>query len=364
MIMYRTALCVAALGGIVAASTPTASAGVVDNLALNKPVTHTTDNEVWSATNFTDGLASESIWHFGGSYDDVILGGNPYFGAVEIAGANNTVSIKTVRLIGTYPNIVGAGQSPRSLTIQSRDSASDPLNATVDSGWTDLPGASFSGVVHANGSFTFDEPVKTRAIRVRITEMNAVNDRLAEIEAFSVDPHERNLAHILGVDPVLSRSDNVPLMDVTNLISLRDNNFDLSSTPNTPVSTTDDVMNYDYDFGSRQFISGVRLYANGAIIQVDIQIPDGLGGWTTIPGGTQTNPFNAAGNAEVYYFSFPELVLSTQYLRIHTRVRDVNNDARGSARAGEIEIYNFIPEPAVLGPAVMFGAMLLMRKRR
>jgi hypothetical protein len=352
---------------IVVLGARSASAGVVDNLALNKPVTHTTDSEVWAAANFTDGEsgnAANGIWHFGGSYATTIDAAQPYFGAVDIAGANNTVSIQTIRLIGTYSTIGGAGQSPRALTVQSRNVATNPLDATVDSGWTNT-GMSFTGATHINGSYTLPNAINTRALRVRITERNLTNDRLAEIEAFSVDPHARSIPHQLGIDPVLSRSDNVPLVGITNISSLRDNNFDLANRPaGSGLSLTDAVMNYDYNFGLTRQVGGVRVYfADGSVTSVNVQVPDGLGGWLTIPGGVQTNPTPAVnGSSEIYYFDFQNSAFHTQFLRIRTTVNDINGDPRSTALAGEIEIY--IPEPASAMTMLVAGLPLMFRRRR
>jgi len=352
---------------IVALTARWASAGVVDNLALNKPVTHTTDNEVWAAANLTDGESgngANGIWHFGSSYATTIGASQPYFGAVDIAGANNTVSIRTIRLIGSYAGINGAGQSPRTLTVQSRDVATNPLDATVDSGWTNT-GMSFTGVTHVAGSYTLPTAINTRALRVRITELNLGNDRLAELEAFAVDPHARSLPFMLGVDPVLSRSDNVPI-SVTNIGSLRDNNFDLSAAnrPAAGLSLTDAVMNYDYNFGASKEVGGVRVYfADGSITSVNVQVPDGLGGWLTVPGGVQTNPTpNVNGSSEIYYFDFQNTSFHTQFLRIRTTVNDINGDPRSTGLAGEIEIY--IPEPASAMTMLAAGLPLMFRRRR
>jgi hypothetical protein len=347
---------------IVALSARWTNAGVVDNLAINKPVTHTTDNEVWAASNLTDGEsgnAANGIWHFGSSYAPT--SGAPYFGAVDIAGANNTVSIKTIRLIGTYPTISGAGQSPKTFTVQSRDSAANPLDATVDSGWTDT-GMSFTNVTHATGSYTLPTAINTRALRVRITDRNLTNDRLAELEAFSVDPHARSIPHQLGIDPVVSRSDNVPLA-VPNIGSLRDNDFDLSNRPNSGFSLTDAVMNYDYNFGVVREVGGVRLYfADGSVTSVSIQVPNGLGGWVTVPGLTQTNSLPATnGSSEIYYFDFQNNPIFTQSLRLLTTVQDVNGSPRSATLAGEIEIY--VPEPGSALTMLIAGLPLMLRRR-
>lgn len=356
----------AVLAGLSASMPDLYAVGFVTNLALNKPVTATSSLFGSTYPRLVNGnVAEEWGWHFAAPYGSggVPSGSNPYFGAVDMAGANNTVTVKTVRVFG------GGGPNPTAWTLQSRNSAADPLDALVDSGWTDTG----LGVAGSSGFFgmshTYATPVTTRALRFRVTGMNATNDRLIELEAFSTDPHAASLNANAVLDPILSREDNVTIAAATNIDRLRDNAF--NNTPPGGVATIQidngqpgatAVMNYDYMFSKTATIDGLRFYFTSEVgnshasSTVELLSWDG-GAWAAIPGATQS------AMTGLNVFDFSTAALLTSGIRIRHTAIDINGNPRSGLYGYEIEIYGAIPEPATVALMGLALAGVVLRRR-
>jgi len=106
-----------------------AKAQFVPNLALNRPVTVTSSFADTHPKLVDDDFAHDWGWHFAAPYGTppVPSDGSPYFGAVDLAGAGNTITVRTVRIEGEDR----WSCNPAAWTLQSRDSAADPLDPLV-----------------------------------------------------------------------------------------------------------------------------------------------------------------------------------------------------------------------------------------
>jgi hypothetical protein len=343
------------------------------NLALDRP-TFATDAGIWSVTNLVDEAlgthTSSGTWHFSGNYATLVPPG-PYVGGVDLAGAGNTVSVKTIRIIG------GETYTPKTWTLQSRDSATDPLNGTVDSGWTDTGVAVNSSAALYSLTHTFATPVDTRALRFRITDRNNTNDRIVDLQVFSEDPHAANLLHQYTLDPVLSREDGVTIGTATNLQRLRDDDFTYTQRPGGVSMVAIDygqpgaraAMNYDYTFPNIALIDGLRFYfqidgvssTGGALRQSDLQVqvpaPGGVG-WVTVPGGS------VLANDGLISLDFTGSIIRSDRIRLQHTVYDVNSNPRSGLYAYEIEAYGLVlPEPASAAVLLLGTTALLLRRR-
>ncbi|OPZ31355.1 MAG: PEP-CTERM motif protein [Lentisphaerae bacterium ADurb.BinA184] len=342
-----------------------ARAEFIPNLALGRPVFAT--SAVWDSNNLVDeafGLhAGSATWHFAAPYAVGPIA--PYFGGVDLGGVGNTVQIGTIRIRG------GDEYSARTWTLQSRDSAADPLDGLVDSGWTDTgvgrtgDTTGFRYMVHS-----FASPVDTRALRFRMTEGENTNDRLQELEVFSADPHGYSRNAIDALDPALSREDGVPITTATSLERLRDNAFDEATPDGVPPLQYNlgdplarAVMNYDFTFPKAITLDGLRFYFipgignSHANSDLSIQtLVDGV--WTTVAGGSQ-EPDDGLN-----VFDFSAAPILTDLLRISHTAYDINGDPRSALYAYEIELYGTpIPEPAALMLLAGGGTLFLGRRR-
>ncbi len=112
-----------------------------------------------------------------------------------------------------------------------------------------------------------------------------------------------------------------------------------------------------YDFGRVETIGAFRLYHQASdsylIKNYQIQVPDGVGGWTAVI--TRTNPL---GNY-MDIFTLPTAITATQ---VRLYVTDVYASPDRRMRFNELEILQ--PEPASLVLAALGGTLLLARRRR
>jgi len=246
--------------------------------------------------------------------------------------------------------------NPAAWTLQSRDSAADPLDALVDSGWTNTGysgGGNYWGLVH-----TFASPIQTRALRFRITAMKASNDRIRELQVFDTDPHSVSYNAIHELDPALSREDEVPITTATSLDRLRNNTIDNvppDGVPGIDINAGEPgaraVMNYDYSLGKNVFIEGARCYYSHGVGNLNGTLELQTGGsnaWTTVANGSKT------ANNGLVTFDFSAAPIKTDTLRLKHTAIDINGNPRSALYAYEIELYCTVP-------AILKGPLLIVR---
>ncbi len=237
-------------------------------------------------------------------------------------------------------------------------------------GWVDVPGGHVTGNNLVKRKVIFDSPVVTDQIRVSVnSSADGVYSRIAEVEAFSCSaepgptptptptptpaPCTTNVAassYIATASASSTISSNYPASGAIDgnhvgngwgtgvgWNDATDGVYPDSLTINLNISqdlSEIDVYSLQDNYGSPVEPTNTMTFTQYGLVDFQVQIPDGLGGWEDVPGG------NITGNNLVKRRVIFDSPVTTDQIRIL-----VNNSADGVyTRIVEVEAFSCTPQ--------------------
>ena len=322
----------------------------------------------YSASGVIDGNRAASNWGSGTGWNDATTGSFPDNVVINL-GVNQAISeVNIYSIQDSYNNPVEPTDTLTFIYYGLTDFQVQVPDGA--GGWVDVPGGNIVGNDLVKRKVVFDTPVVTDQIRILVSgSADGVYSRIAEVEAYSCSaepgptptptptptpaPCTTNVAaasYIATASASSTVSSNYP---ASGAIDGNHTGAGWGTGVGWNDATAGDYPdNLVINLGVTQFLSEIDVYSlqdnygspveptdtmtftQYGLVDFQVQIPDGLGGWQDVPGG------NITGNNLVkrrVVFASP---VSTNQIRIL-----VNNSADGVySRIVEVEAFSCDPQ--------------------